>query len=167
MSANNLQFIPKLIDTVCIRAGDGSSVQIAIGTIQRIAALRSYNNYDNSRDWMEKLSNAYVVALATRSADQLLMQHIQNELNAHFFIACRDCRNASIGLPIIREKLFPTLKLLREHANSLIHHLDDPVNRGIADLNVEGVFDYCHHLFQDNIDALLKSRGSEKPGVTH
>lgn len=156
MSAeNNLQFIPKPINTVCIRPGEGPNVQVAIGTIQRIAALRAYNNLGNCRDWMERLSTAYVVALATRSADQLLMQHIQNDLNHHLSIACRDCRNASIGLSLIRERLFPRLKLLREHANALIHHLDDPVNQGIADLSVEAVFDYCHHLFQKNIDALF------------
>lgn len=155
MSTENLQFIPKPIDTVCIRAGEGTNVQVALGTIQRIAALRAYSTYGNCRDWMEKLSTAYVVALATRSADQLLMQHIQNDLNDHFPIACRDCRNASIGLSLIRERLFPTLKLLREHANTLIHHLDDPEHQGIADVNIEGVFDYCHHLFQENIEALF------------
>lgn len=155
MSAENFKFTPKPIDTVCIRAGEGTNIQVAIGTIQRIAALRAYSNYGNCQDWMERLSSAYVVALATRSADQLLMQHIQNELNNHLSIDCRDCRNASIGLSLIRERVFPTLKLLREHANTLIHHLDDPVNQGVADVNIEGVFDYCHHLFNEHVEALF------------
>lgn len=152
---DNLQFIPKPIDTVCIRPGEGPNVHIAIGTIQRIAALRAYNSYRNCRDWMEKLSTAYVVALTTRSTDELLMQHIQNELNDHFSIVCSKCREASIGIPLIRERLFPNLKSLRKHANALIHHLDDPSNKGISGLNIEGVFNYCHLLFQENIDALF------------
>lgn len=152
---DNLQFIPKPIDTVCIRPGEGPNVHIAIGTIQKTAALRAYNSYGNCRDWMEKLSTAYVVALATRSADALLMQHIQYDLNGHLSIVCSECREASVGLPLIRKRLFPNLKSLREHANALIHHLDDPSNKGISGLNIEGVFNYCHHLFQENIDALF------------
>lgn len=152
---DNLQFTPKPIDTVCIRTGEGTNVHIAIGTIQRIAALRAYNGYGTCRDWMEKLSTAYVVALATRSADALLMRHIQNDLNGHLSIVCRKCREASIGIPLIRERLFPNLKSLREHANALIHHLDDPSNKGISGLNIEGVFNYCRHLFQENINALF------------
>jgi len=152
---DNFQFIPKPIDTVCIRLGEGPNVQIAIGTIQRIAALRAYNSYGSCRDWMEKLSTAYVVALATRSADALLMQHIQNDLNGELSIVCSKCREASIGLSLIRERLFPNLKSLRAHANALIHHLDDPSNKGISELNIEGIFSYCHHLLQENIDALF------------
>ncbi len=104
---------------------------------------------------MEKLSTAYVVALATRSADDLLMRLIQNNLAPNFPTTCRDCRNASIGVLLIRERLFPILKMLREHANALVHHLDDPHNKGVSDLNIEGVFTYCHHLFQENADALF------------
>ena len=156
MSAeNNLQFSPKPIDTVCIRPGEGPNIHIAIGATQRIAALRAYNGYGNCRDWMEKLSTAYVVALATRSADSLLMQHIQNDLDGHLSIVCSKCREASIGIPLIRKRLFPNLQSLRKHANALIHHLDDPCNKGISELNIEGVFNYCHHLFQENIDALF------------
>lgn len=155
MSAeDHLQFIPKPIETVCIRPGKDPNVHIAFGTIQRITALRAYNSYSNCQNWMEKLSTAYVVALATRSADTLLMRHIQNNLNDHLSIACSNCRAASIGLSLIRERLFPNLKLLREHTNTLIHHLDDPCNIGISGL-IEGVFNYCHHLFQENIDALF------------
>ena len=47
------------------------------------------------------------------------------------------------------------MKLLREHANKLVHHLDDPMNKGVSGLNIEGVFSYCHHLFQENADALF------------
>jgi hypothetical protein len=154
-TVDNLQFIPKPIDAAGIRPGQGPNIEIAIGTIQRIAALRAYNSYGNCRDWMEKLSTAYVVALATRSADQLLMRHIQNHLNEHLSIACDRCKEASIGLSLIRERLFPTLKPLREHANALIHHLDDPNNKGIAELNIGAVFDYCYQLFHENIDALF------------
>lgn len=156
MSAeNNLQFSPKPIDTVCIRPGEGPNVHIAIGTNQRIAALRAYNGYGNCRDWMEKLSTAYVVALATRSADALPMRYIQNDLNGHRSIVSSKCRDTSIGTPLIRERLFPDLKSLRKHANVLIHHLADPSNKAISGLNIEGVFNYCHHLFQENIDALF------------
>lgn len=71
---DNLRFAPKPIDAVCIRPGVGTTIQIAIGTIQRIAAIRAYNSYGTCGDWMEKLSTTYVVAIATRSADTLLMR---------------------------------------------------------------------------------------------
>lgn len=151
---NNLRFILKPISAVGIRPS-GAAIKIAIGTIQRITALRAYSSYDSCKDWMEKLSNSYVVAIATRSADTLLMQHIQNNLNSYFKIQCSDCINASIGLSLIRERLFPELKALRKHANNLIHHLDDPTEKGISELNIEGVFNYCYSLFNENIDALF------------
>ncbi len=151
----NLHFDIKPIDTVCIRLGEGTNIRVAIGSVQRLAALRAYSNYDNCRDWMEKLSTAYVVALATRSADTLLMQYIHDDIATSYSISCKKCREASIGIAAIRERLFPTLKSLREHANGLIHHLDSPENRGISGLNIEGVFSYCHHLFQENVDALF------------
>lgn len=152
---DNLRFIPKPIDAVCIRSGNGPAIQVAIGTIQRVAAIRAYNSYVTCGDWMEKLSTTYVVAIATRSADALLMRHIQNDLNSGLLIHCANCKEASIGLSLIRERLFPDLKLLREHANRLIHHLDDPDQKGISGLNIEGVYSYCYHLFQENIDALF------------
>lgn len=155
MSTDNLTFTPKPIVAPAIRPGDGPNVSIAIGTVQRISALRAYAAFDNARDWMDKLSNVYVVALATRSADRLLMRHIQDDLDRLQPIKCADCRNATIGELVIRERLFPELKRLRECANDLIHHLDDPKNKGVADVNVEAVFDYCYHLFQENIDALF------------
>lgn len=153
--SDNLRFVPKPIDAVCIRLGNGSAIQKAIGTIQRIAAIRAYNSYVTCGNWMEKLSTTYVVAVATRSADTLLMRHIQNDLNINLSIDCAKCKEASIGLSLIRERLFPNLKLLREHANQLIHHLDDPDHKGITRLNIEGVYSYCYHLFQENIDALF------------
>jgi len=152
---DNLQFAPKPIDAVCIRLGIGATVQIAIGTIQRIAAIRAYSSFGTCGDWMERLSTTYVVAIATRSADTLLMRQIQTDLNSGLSIDCVNCREASIGLSLIRERLFPNLKLLREHANQLIHHLDDPDQKGISGLNIEGVYGYCYHLFQENIDALF------------
>jgi hypothetical protein len=152
---DNLRFAPKQIEAVCIRPGIGTTIQIAIGTIQRIAAIRAYNSYGTCGDWMEKLSTTYVVAIATRSADTLLMQHIQNDLNSGLSIHCADCKETSIGLHLIRERLFPNLKLLRKHANHLIHHLDDPDQKGISGLNIEGVYSYCYHLFQENIEALF------------
>lgn len=154
---DNLRFVPKPIDAVCIRPGIGTIIQIAIGTIQRTAAIRAYNSYGACGDWMEKLSTTYVVAIATRSADTLLMRHIQNDLSSGLSIHCANCKEASIGLSLIREKLFPDLKLLREHANQLIHHLDDPDQKGISGLNIEGVYSYCYHLFQENIDALFRA----------
>ncbi|CAN7698373.1 hypothetical protein LJR289_005629 [Pseudoduganella sp. LjRoot289] len=153
--SDNFAFTPSLIDSVAIRLGDGSSINVAIGTMQRMAALRSYVAFNDCKDWMEKLSCAYVVALATRSADQLLMQHIQDDLNGRMKISCVGCRRASIGHPLIRERLFPALKVAREHSNDLIHHLDDPTNKGVAELNIEGVFLYCHLLSQENIEALF------------
>ena len=151
----NLRFDPKPIDAVCLRLGAGTTVQIAIGTIQRMAAIRAYNGYGVCGDWMEILSATYVVAIATRSADESLMQHIQNDLNQWLSIGCVNCRKASIGLPLIRERLFPHLKKLREHANEVLHHLDDPEQKGISELNIEGVYNYCYHLFQENNDALF------------
>ena len=166
-AGDNLTFSPKAIDAAPIRFGDGTSIRIPIGAIQRTAALRAYSSYASGRDWMDKLSNAYVVALATRSADSLLMQYIQNDLNARLSISCGNCRNASIGLSLIRERLFPKLKSLREHANKLVHHLDDPKNRGISELNIEGVFNYCHHLFHENIDALFGTIPNPHGQFTH
>jgi ribosomal protein S27E len=160
-------FVPKPIDAVCIRPGQGTTIQTAIGTIQRIAAVRAYSNYNNSGDWMGKLSTTYVVAIATRSADSLLMQYIQNDLNSRFLIQCASCKNSSIGTHLIRERLFPTLKLLREHANQLLHHLDDPAQKGIVGVNVEGVYSYCYHLFQENNDALFGTIPNPDGKFTH
>lgn len=150
-----LKFVPKPIDAVGIRAGDGPNVRIAFAIIQRTTALRAYNSFGTGRDWMEKLSTAYVVALATRSADTLLMKLIQGDLAPTLSTSCGRCKEASIGQNVIRERLFPTLKVLREHANKLVHHLDDPMNKGVSGLNIEGVFSYCYHLFQENADALF------------
>ena len=75
-----LKFAPKPIKTVGIRTGDGPNVQLAFAIIQRTTALRAYNGFGKGRDWMEELSTAYVVALATRSADTLLMKLIQEDL---------------------------------------------------------------------------------------
>lgn len=153
---NNLDFVPKVIDVVGIRPGEGASVRLSMALVQRTTALRAYNTFGSCRDWMDKLSTAYVVALATRSGDTLLMQQIQNHI-VHPPIDCTRCREATIGLHVIRRRLFPKLNALRGHANALIHHLDRPENLGIADLNVQGVFDYCHHLFEDNAEALFGS----------
>lgn len=150
-----LRFVPKPIDAVGIRAGDGPNVRIAFAIIQRTTALRAYNSFGAGRDWMEKLSSAYVVALATRSADTQLMKRIQRDLAPTLSTGCGRCKEASIGQNVIRERLFSTLKELREHANKLVHHLDDPMNKGVSGLNIEGVFGYCYHLFQENADALF------------
>jgi hypothetical protein len=153
--SDNLNFIPKPIEAVGIRAGEGAGIRVSMAIVQRTTALRAYNNYGDFHDWMDKLSTAYVVALATRSADTFLMQHIQNHIAENPPIICAKCREATIGTNVIRRRLFPSLKALRAHANALIHHLDNPENRGIAELNVQGVFDYCHHLFQENAEALF------------
>jgi hypothetical protein len=150
-----MNFVPKPIDAVGIRAGEGANVQISFGIIQRTTALRAYHSFGAGRYWMEKLSTAYVVALATRSADTQLMKIIQRDLEAAFSTNCAGCKEATIGEKVIRAKLFPKLKVLREHANKLVHHLDDPTNRGVSALDVEGVFGYCYHLFQENADALF------------
>ena len=149
------KFAPKPIDTVGIRPGNGPNVQLAFAIIQRTTALHAYNSFGKGRDWMEELSTAYVVALATRSADTLLMKLIQEDLAKKLTTSCSKCMELTIGVNVIRERLFPTLKVLREHANKLVHHLDDPTNKGVAGLNVKGVFGYCHHLFQENADALF------------
>lgn len=104
---------------------------------------------------MEELATAYVVALGTRSADSMLMEIIQQDLTIDFSFSRARCKEATIGTGIIRERLFPRLKALREHANDLVHHLDDPANKGVAGLNIEGVFDYCYHLFEENAEALF------------
>lgn len=142
MSADgNFDFITRPIEAVGIRTGEGASIRLSMGIVQRTTALRAYNAFADGRNWMEKLSTAYVVALATRSAETLLMQHIQNSINENPPIVCARCREATIGTHVIRKHLFPYLSTLRTHANTLIHHLDKPENRGVADLNVQGVFD--------------------------
>ena len=166
-SSGNLSFISTPIDAVGIRAGGGPNIQIAFGIIQRNTAIRAHNSFVDGRDWMGKLSNAYVVAPATRSADTLLMQYIQNDLSTHVSTNCNSCKEASIGLPLIRERLFPKLKTLREHANKLVHHLDKPQNIGVAELNIEGVFTYCHHLFQENSDALFGNIANPQGKFAH
>ena len=155
MSVGNLSFTPRPIEAVPLRAGDGPHVQIALGMIQRITALRAYGAFSQSRDWMEQLSHAYVVAISTRSADKMLMTHFRTHLEPFVQVECKKCREATLGETMLREHLFPKLKSLREHANALVHHLDDPKNRGITDVNIEGIFEYCHHLFHENIEALF------------
>lgn len=154
-TTDNLVFTPHPIEAVGLRAGKGASVQISMAIIQRTTALRAYNSFSSGRDWMEKLSSAYVVALATRSADAYVMRRIQSCIVVDPPIACCKCREATVGTNVIRSRLFPELAALRRHANTLIHHLDSPKNRGIAELNIKGVFDYCYHLFQENAELLF------------
>lgn len=153
---SNFDFIPRPIDAAGIQLGEGTTVHISGAIIQRTTALRAYNSYVAPGNWMEKLSVAYVVALATRSADSWLMQDIQNYIAVEPRISCQKCHEATIGLHVIRRRLFPRLGQLRKHANNLIHHLDNPENRGVDSLNIQGVFDYCYHLFQENADALFR-----------
>ena len=152
---NNLAFFPRPIEAVGLRAGEGASVRIAMAIIQRTTALRAYNAFSSGRDWMEKLSSAYVVALATRSADTFLMRQIQSCIPENPVIHCSNCREATFGTSVIRSQLFPKLTELRKHANALIHHLDNPKNQSISGLNIPGVFDYCYHLFQENAELLF------------
>ncbi|MBU6431848.1 MAG: hypothetical protein KJS98_00880 [Nitrospirae bacterium] len=153
-TTDNLSFQPKQIDAVGIRPGEGAGIRLSKAIIQRTTALRAYNSYAGGRDWMEKLSTAYVVALATRSADELLIRDIQSHIPEEPPIFCRKCRETTIGVNVIRALLFPRLKELRKHANDLIHHLDDPKKQGVDKLYIQGVFEYCYHLFQENADAL-------------
>lgn len=152
--SNNLQFTPRKIDADGFRPA-GAKLEFAEPKMQRLAALRAYAAFVSGRDWMEKLSHAYVVAIATRSADEHLMRRIQRSIPLFPPIECAKCREATIGTKVIRRTLFPTLHALREHANDLLHHLDDPDNKGVATLNVEGVFDYCYHLFEEQAAALF------------
>ena len=152
---DNLAFTPRPINAVALRPGDGPQIRIAQAIIQRTTALRAYNAFPSGRDWLEKASHAYVVALATRSADVSLMRLIQAAIPEVPPFTCKRCREATIGIEVIRRTLFPKLQSLRGHANNLIHHLDDPEQRGIAGVNIEGVFDYCYHLFQEQDDLLF------------
>ena len=154
-TTDNLAFSPKPIDAVGLRAGEGPAVQVAMAIVQRTTALRAYDTFSSGRDWMEKLSSAYVVALATRSADTYLMRQIQSCIVDDPAIPCTTCRETTLDINVIRSRLFPELAALRKYANALIHHLDHPKNRGIAELNVQGVFDYCYHLFQENAELLF------------
>ncbi len=155
MSMSNLAFIPRPIETVGLRFGEGTTHQVSQALIQRTAALRAYSAFSCNRNWMDKLSMAYVVALATRSADIYVMRQIQSTIIEDPVISCARCREATFGVNVIRSQLFPKLAELREQANTLIHHLDHPDKQGIAELNIQGVFDYCHHLFQENSDLLF------------
>lgn len=154
-SIDNLAFTPQPITAVPLRPGDGPQIQVAQPIIQRTAALRAYNAFSSGRDWMEKISNAYIVALATRSADICLMRRIQSAIPESPSFTFKNCREATIGIETIRAKLFPELQSLRKHANNLIHHLDHPENHGVANLNVKGAFDYCYHLFQEHSELLF------------
>lgn len=150
----NLTFVPRPIEAVPIRP-NGAGVIIAQPIIQRLAALRAYSEFATGKDWIEKLSSAFTVALATRSADTYVMQAIQNAIVQESPIQCAKCRESTFGLGVIRKKLFPRLAELREHANDLLHHLDEPGNRGVNTLNIQGVFGYCYHLFQENSGLLF------------
>jgi len=154
-TTDNLAFSPRPIEAVGLRAGEGADVQVAMAIIQRTTALRAYNAFSSGRDWMEKQSSAYIVGLATRSADTYLMRQIQSGIVEDLPFACHKCREVTLGISVIRARLFPRLAALRKHANTIIHHLDCPKNQGIADLNVQGVFDYCYHLFQENSELLF------------
>jgi hypothetical protein len=154
---DNLSFTPRPIDAVGLRTGDGATIALAKPVIQRLAALRAYAEFEKGRDWMEKLSSALTVALATRSADTYLMQAIQNTIAQEPPFECRGCRDATIGHGAIRTKLFPQLAQLREHANDLLHHLDNPENLGVDTLNIRGVFEYSYHLFQEQSEVLFGS----------
>lgn len=129
-ATDNLDFVPKPITSAAIRLGDGSNICVAMAAIQRVAALRAYKAFSEQGDWLQKFSHAYVVALATRSADSLLMKVIQEKLNELLPISCRQCRESTYGSALIRKRLFPSLQELRAHANALIHHLDEPGNKG-------------------------------------
>lgn len=153
-SSDNLAFTPRPITAVGLRPR-GAQVQMAQPIIQRTAALRANNAFSSGRDWMEKISSAYIVALGTRSADTYLMRRIQAAIPESPPFTCARCREATIGTNVIRSKLFPKLRSLRKHANDLIHHLDDPENRGVATLDVQGVFDYCYYLFEEQNDLLF------------
>ena len=153
-SSDNLAFTPRPITAVGLRPR-GAQIQTAQPIIQRTAALRAYNAFSSGRDWMEKISSAYIVALGTRSADTYLMRRIQAAIPESPPFTCLRCREATIGTNVIRSKLFPKLRSLRNHANHLIHHLDDPENRGVATLDVQGVFDYCYYLFEEQNDLLF------------
>ena len=83
------------------------------------------------------------------------MRKIQRYIVEDPAIPCAKCREATLGTNVIRSRLFPELAALRKHANARIHHLDHPKNRGIAELNIQGVFDYCYHLFQENAELLF------------
>ncbi len=154
-TGENVDFLLKPINAVGIRLGERAGIRLSKAIIQRTAALRAYNSYGDGGDWMDKLSTAYVVALATRSADTLLMRDIQNHISENPPIACRGCREATFGVNVIRERIFPRLKELREHTNDLLHHLDSPENVGVDSLNIQGVFEYCYHLFEKNAEALF------------
>lgn len=155
MSTDNLAFTPLPIEAVGLRFGEGTTNQTSMALIQRTAALRAYSAFTGGRDWMDKLSLAYVVALATRSADIYVMRQIQSTIIEDPVIHCAECREATFGLNVIRRRIFPKLAALRKHSNALIHHLDHTDKQGITELNIQGVFDYCHHLFQENADLLF------------
>lgn len=153
-SRDNLAFTPRRITAVGLRP-HGAQVLIAQPIIQRTTALRAYNAFSSGRDWMEKISSAYIVALGTRSADTYLMKRVQAAISESPPFTCTKCREATIGTNVIRSRLFPKLHLLRKHANDLIHYLDDPENLGVATLDVQGVFDYCYHLFEEQTEFLF------------
>lgn len=154
-ASDNLAFTPRPIEAVGLRAGDGPSLAIAMPATLRLAALRAYAEFPRGRDWVDKFRSALTVAISTRSADTCLMQAIQNSIILEPPITCAGCRQSTLGLNVIRSQLFPRLAELREHANDLLHHLDNPENRGIATLNIQGVFEYCYHLFQECSELLF------------
>lgn len=151
---SNFSFDLRPINAVGFRAA-GAGLLISQAIIQRTIALRAYAAYPGGADWMAQLSSAYVVAIATRSADQLVMTSIQQAVEAAKPGDCPTCRKNTLAVDAIRKALFPRLAELRGHANALLHHLDHPGNQGVDTINLEGIFDYCHHLFDENADLLF------------
>jgi hypothetical protein len=94
----------------------GAGLLISQAIIQRTIALRAYVAFAVGADWMAKLSSAYVVAIATRSADQMMMANIQAAVEA-LPGDCAACRKNSLGLDSIRRALFPRLAELRLHTS--------------------------------------------------
>lgn len=150
----NLNFeLPPLTPAPMARAGD-LSLRLAIGCTQMIAAVRAYNRLHQLEDWLERLSNTYVVAVATLSADDLAMRHIQALILAKQPIDCKDCIESSLSTSLIRQRLFPKLSALRTHAEELLRYLDTPELPSSRLLNIKGVYDYCHSMFSDNLNLL-------------
>ena len=110
----------------------------------------------------ELTTPSQVIAIGWKSCRALtslhsprVRQQIQSCIVDDPAIPCTTCRETTLDINVIRSRLFPELAALRKYANALIHHLDHPKNRGIAELNVQGVFDYCYHLFQENAELLF------------
>jgi hypothetical protein len=87
----------------------GAAIQPAEPMVQRLLVYRAYEALCSPEDWVDQLAQAYVIAVATRSADAWHMQRLSDLFAQRFNLTCRDCARRSLPAEEIRRQLFPKL----------------------------------------------------------